>query len=425
MLLLLVGCVTSCGPGRGSGARRGARKMTPLVFKQHVPNVSERTLGASGLAEGRISRSDRRFRDLVVNGNPEIMFKDEEGTGADRIMSRRCRDKLNVLAISVMNQWPGVRLRVTEAWDEDGLHSADSLHYEGRAVDVTTSDRDRTKYGMLARLAVEAGFDWVYFESRGHIHCSVKSDSSIAIRNGGCFPASASVQLETGSIAKMADLAVGDRVLTVDAETGEFRYDDVITFLHRDPTPMAPFVVIATDDGHRLTVTPDHLVYAGNRNMTSSPSLSDDVMLFAGDFRSDGVDLVYVTGSDSDDSSGQRHRRSVVVTTVTDVSISMKRGVYAPLTNAGNIVVDGVVASCYASFGSQSAAHASMAPLRLAAHARRLWSSWWFGRGWPSGGDRRPETDVVGTGVHWFAESLRHLAEFVLPSSLWYKNVGV
>lgn len=84
--------------------------------------------------------------------------------------------KQNWFPISIFLFLPlGVRLRVLEAFDTENVHQPNSLHYEGRAVDISVSDRDRSKLGMLARLAIEAGFDYVNYRSKWHIHASVKT----------------------------------------------------------------------------------------------------------------------------------------------------------------------------------------------------------------------------------------------------------
>jgi len=307
-LSAFLGLTSACGPGRGPLRRRGPRKILPLIYKQHEPNFSERSLAAAGLPDGPITREDEPFRKLVPNYNPDIIFKDEEGTGADRIMTKRCKEKLNTLAISVMNQWPGVRVRVTEGWDEENHHARSSLHYEGRAVDLTTSDRDRSKYGLLASLAVEAGFDWVYYESRSHVHASCKAESAEPGKDAGCFPPDALVTLDTGAQVPMAGLRVGDRVLSQDTKGDEI-FSEVLLFLDRSPAEVRTYVTITTESGAALTLTESHLV-----EVTEVLGAT-----FAGAVEPGHHLLVSKDGV-------------LAPEQVVSVAVSRRRGVYAPLT---------------------------------------------------------------------------------------------
>jgi hypothetical protein len=156
------------------GPTLAGRDRAPLRVGEHAPKTGE--AATVGTLQQRIERNGPGFERLVECDAQRIVFKDEEGTGADRVMTARLRSRLLRLSRLVRQRWPGVSLRVTEAWDEDGEHASSSLHYEGRAADLTTSDLDRTKLGELARLAVDAGFDWVYYEDESHIHVSVRRD---------------------------------------------------------------------------------------------------------------------------------------------------------------------------------------------------------------------------------------------------------
>lgn len=510
LLLLAASGATACSPGPGGGRRRSPRKLTPLVFKQHVPNVLENTLAASGLAEGKVDRGHKRFRDLVPNYNSDIVFKDEEGTGADRLMTQRCKYKLNTLAISVMNQWPGVRLRVTEGWDEEGHHAPTSLHYEGRAVDVTTSDRDRSKYGMLARLAVEAGFDWVYYESRTHIHCSVKSESYGSARSGGCFHGDGQVVTRSGP-KRLADLLVGEEVLAVTPE-GALVFSEVLLFLDRNLGDDRLFYTLETEPGRHLSLTPAHLVYyARSANEEPRPTFAAHVK--PGGFLLASVDGLGVSVSDIPSAAGCRDNASnavswgdsgsegnsvlsTVSTAVTNSTVQgvtavrytnatgghvaravknsavasipsrenislhhlskeytglegrieegdtflkdvtrgatfrlervvrvrprLAAGVYAPLTQQGTVVVNGVAASCYAAIDDHSLAHAAFAPLRLWESLKdsmvSLLQSVSIIKRQPNGQPHVTRRSTL-VGVHWYANALYNAFFKLLPKS--------
>jgi len=147
-------------------------KKPELKLGEKVPNISE--VKAVGAIKSKIERGTPEFKSLVKNNNHDIVFKDEEGTGADRMMTVKLKNKLNILAKKVKAEFPGKKLRVTEAWDENNEHRPKSIHYEGRAADITVSDKDKKKLGRLGQLAMDAGIDWVYYEDSSHIHVSVK-----------------------------------------------------------------------------------------------------------------------------------------------------------------------------------------------------------------------------------------------------------
>lgn len=158
----------------------------------------------------------------------------------------------------------------------------------------------------------------------------------------------------------MTQLSVGDRVLTVDSDSRTPYYDEVLTFLHRaeDSSTLKKFVHILLANDVDVHLSPNHLIYAApreevlrsvqnNQTVIGQPKLAIDIK---------PGDNVF-TISEADNAFQNIEVRAVNVKFISS-------GLYAPLTSSGNIVVDGVLMSCYASVSSHKLAHWSMTPLR-------------------------------------------------------------
>merc|ERR1712178_665467 len=153
--------------------------------------------------------------------------------------------------------------------------------------------------------------------------------------NNGCFPSDAEVVVQDGRAVQMRHLRVGDKVLT----TGG-RFSDVYVFSHEDPSEMWPFVQLETANGRVIQMTKHHFISVSKK--------CDGVVTneYAGDVAVGTCVLSKTTLASNTES----------LVKVTGKSVVMKRGIFNPLVFDGQLFVNGVLVSSWASWFLDQAA---------------------------------------------------------------------
>jgi hypothetical protein len=162
-----------------------------VTLQKHVAasgsyTETERTASTPMLCH--LERDSCGYNQLLGILDPSIVYKREENPPYDTediLVHPAMIPPLSRLNHLVQTEWGGkFKLRVTDAYDSLLEHDPPesepitrySLHYEGRAIDLTLWPVDQSQYGRLCALAHCAGFDWVLNEGT-HCHASIRAES--------------------------------------------------------------------------------------------------------------------------------------------------------------------------------------------------------------------------------------------------------
>lgn len=214
------------------------------------------------------------------------------------------------------------------------------------------------------------------------------SDAAESSFASGCFASDSYATMADNSLKVIQDLRIGDTVLTTDPYTGETTRDTVIMFLDSSINSKIQFTKIIHEDGE-ITLTDYHLIYASlNKNAKDSSAI----------FAKDLTEEHYIF---------QSHNGTLVFQKVIDISRVLKRGYFAPLTLSGNIIVNGVLSSCYASVSTHWLGHFAMFPARLFHVLQESMTPY-------TQSPLAEHNITMFDGVHWYAYMLKSLFPFLL-----------
>lgn len=225
------------------------------------------------------------------------------------------------------------------------------------------------------------------------------ADSSQAAHQTGCFTGDSTVQIATGETRLLNELRIGDQVLSMDSN-GQLKYSEVYMFLDRDEKQKREFIRIETDGGHSITATPSHLIYTWQ---TSAAHATDTTTTDTANFRF--AELIEIGDFVLVNVNGTLEPRRVQT-----IHTELHRGVYAPLTYDGTIVVNSIAASCYALVEKHSMGHWSFMPMRSFHRIEKLL------------GITNDIDAQMPRGIHWYASTLNTFKDTILPSKWFYHS---
>ncbi|XP_015769282.1 PREDICTED: uncharacterized protein LOC107347823 [Acropora digitifera] len=175
-------------------------------------------------------------------------------------------------------------------------------------------------------------------------------------KSGGCYPASATFVDVAGRRRQMESLLLGEEVQVITNKGVTSK--PVITFIHRQPDLFQKFLQITTLRYKKiLKITQDHLIFV-DKNGKEAAIPARDVKI---------GDMVYVKVG------GQEMLEKDAVQCV---SIVFEKGVYAPVTLSGTILVNDVYTSCYFDVLSHVWFHRAMGAARAVYHLSPKMAEW-------------------------------------------------
>lgn len=255
-----------------------------------------------------------------------------------------CQSKLNKSVSKPFLGWNGGIDASTQYTVQDPLPDAD-IEVVKILVDVA-----REGYGNITISAEDVA-------SNLDNDTQPEQDQPKKQRRHSCFPANQLVMLENGNQIHLHQLKTNHRVRTASTNiTTDLSSSPIFLFTHRDHNTISQFIKLSyidKNDVHQsnktnlstLSLSPEHYIYRYIHNQPLRLVLANQIQI--GDM---------LMGFDG------------LPRQVETISNVYERGLYNPHSMDGNLIVGGILVSCYTSSIQPKIATALLAPIRILYH---------------------------------------------------------